>query len=113
MSRVAAFGWRLSAFGVNALNRGYVRKLTLAIVADYFYEQPGNRIGIERIHLRGGFAGDGAAIFQFPRWAGGMLSDHFVMAIAQLRVGTFQRPTETITGCSLAGVDLRAGGVSI
>ena len=56
-------------------------------------QQPGDRIGIERVDVRGGFAGDFAAVFQLPGrqlrgWVGEMLADHFIFPIAEFGLGT-------------------------
>jgi len=42
-----------------------------------------------------------------------MLSDHFVFAVVQFRIGRLERPSEFAVCCSLARVDLRTSGMSV
>lgn len=53
-----------------------------------------------------GFAGDFAAVFQFPGWSGRMLTNHFIFAIFQFGFRTLQDPGELAVGIGLAGVNL-------
>jgi len=57
--------------------------------------------------------GDFAAVFacELPGGPGGVLADHFVFAIAQFGLGSFERPGELAVGASLTGVDLRSRGI--
>ena len=111
--RVAAFGRRLAAVGVDALNGGHVAEQAVAGVTHDIHQQPRNGIGIERVDVRCGFAGDFAAIFQLPGGTGEMLSDHFIFAVVQVGVGSLERPSEFAVRRGLAGIDLRAGGVRV
>ena len=42
-----------------------------------------------------------------------MMSDHFVFAVVQVGIGSFEGPTEFAIRRGLAGIDLRAGRVSV
>ncbi len=84
-------------------------------MAHDIYQQPRDRVGVERVDVRGGFAGDFAAIFQFPGWelggrVGEVLADDFIFAVAKFGFGAFQGPSELAVRACLAGVDLRSLG---
>src|SRR5260370_17730684 len=77
----------------------------------YLHQQPGNGIGIKRVHLCRRLAGYLAAIFQFPCWTGGVLPDQLVIAIAELRFRPLQSPTKSVAPRGLASIDLRTRGM--
>jgi hypothetical protein len=58
-----------------------------------------------------GFAGDFAAIGQFPTRTREMAADEFAFVIFQLCVGRFESPGKLAVSGRLAGVDLRSSGV--
>ena len=93
--------------GVQALNCGHVREQAFPGMAYDIQQQPWDGIGVWRIDVRGGFAGDFAAVVQLPRRPGEMLADP-VVVVAQFGLGSLERPTESAIGAGLAGVDLRS-----
>src|SRR5271170_1561177 len=76
-------------------------------MTDHLHQQPGNGLSIKRIDTGDGLPRHLAAVFEFPRGTGKVLSDHFVFSIMQLRVGSLERPTELAIDRGLAGIDLR------
>ena len=113
MSRIAALSRRLPAFGVDPLNRGYIAEQTVPRMTHHLHQQPRNRIRIKRIHMRGRFSDDLAAISQLPGRPGGVVSDYFIFPVMQLGVGSLEYPIELAIRASLAGIDLRPGRVRV
>ena len=103
---VAALGGRFATVGIQTLNGGYVREQAISGMCHRVYAQPWNGIGIVGVHVRRGFAGYLAAVFQFPGGAGGMASYYLAVGIFQFCVGRFQGPTELAIGAGVAGIDL-------
>jgi hypothetical protein len=80
---------RFSAVCVYALNRcDFGEQAVLARMTLDIDQQPWDRVGIERVDMTNRFAGDFAAIFQFPRRAGRMLPNHFILPVGQVRFGS-------------------------
>jgi len=64
---VATFGGRLPAVGVHTLNGSDVAEQAVSSVAYNIHQQPGDRVGIERVDMRHGFTRDLTTIRQLPR----------------------------------------------
>jgi len=108
---VAAFRGRFTVVSVDALNGRDVEKQAVSRASNDVDEEPRNGIGIGRVDVGDGLAGDFAAIGQLPTGSGEMAADDFALFIFQFCVGRFERPRELAVGGGLAGVDLRSSGV--
>ena len=76
--------------GVHALNRRHVREHAFSGMSHDIYKQPRDGGGIWGVHVSQSFAANLAAIFQLPRWTGGMASDDFTASIRQFGLGRLQ-----------------------
>lgn len=98
---------------VDPLDGGHVAQQTVPRVAHNIDQQPGDRICIEGIDVGHSFAGDLTSVSQPPGGTCGMMSDYFVFAIVQIRVGALEGPAELAVRGGLASVDLRSGRVRV
>lgn len=104
---------RLTPMRMHPLNRRNRIQRALAAMAPHIHQQPGNRIRIERIHMRRGLPRHFAAIRQLPRWTRPVMPNHFVFSIAQLRIRSLQRPTKLSIRSRRADINLRSRRMSV
>ncbi len=102
---------RLSALGVNALDRGYATEYPISCMLARAQQQPGDGTGFRRIGTGYKFACYVASVSVLPGRAGKVRSNRFAMAIGEFGFRSFQRPGEFLIGGHLANIYLRASSV--
>ncbi len=71
-------------------------------------KQPGNRVGIGRVHAGHRSGCDFAAVIVFPGWAGVVPSNGGPLLIVQRRFWRLQSPGECAVGALTADVNLKS-----
>jgi hypothetical protein len=111
VSFVAAFGGRLAAVGVHALDVRHTGERALPCMSHAIHQEPLDRVWIEGVDMSDGLAGDFTAIFKLPCRSRRVLADYFVIAVAQFRLRCLERPGDLAVRAGLTGVDLRSLGM--
>jgi hypothetical protein len=97
--------------GVHPLNRRHLREHAPSGMVHDIHQQPRDGPGIRRVRVSQSFAADFAAVFQLPRWTGGMASDDLTVSIRQFGVGRLQGPYELAIRSSPTSIDLESRGM--
>jgi hypothetical protein len=97
--------------GVHPLNRRHLREHAPSGMVHDIHQQPRDGPGIRRVRVSESFAADFAAVFQLPRWTGGMASDDLTVSIRQFGVGRLQGPYELAIRSSPTCIDLESRGM--
>jgi hypothetical protein len=97
--------------GVHPLNRRHLREHAPSGMVHDIHQQPRDGPGIRRVRVSQSFAADFAAVFQLPRWTGGMASDDLTVSIRQFGVGRLQGPYELAIRSSPTCIDLESRGM--
>src|SRR5262249_61441721 len=103
---------KLSAAGVDALDRGDTRQCAFSPLRNHIEFQPRNVIGIRARCIAGGFADNNTAVGQFPAWAGIVAAAGLALDAAR-GDGLAELPRQFAISADFAFVDLRAFGMRL